>query len=263
MLYIDIHDFLFFSKIDETKQIPYKFSNILDNPESVEKLKTLETSTAILLLATHNKSRELLAKLARNIELIFPNYRENYHKRCKDINYWLDKKIPEYEAISKEKISSVATMVFNVIKWPKEKGNQVCFRREKPYSSENDELMKELDDYCEIRDKNGCNILINNKDCLKCNNYIKKMKQHFTSKMQGISSQTDCKWDKYTINCKCTLNDMDSTFPKISCKGLSEAEELKETVPVIKVYSPLEIGFFIIVFFILFYLFILFLEKVK
>ncbi|SCO74566.1 VIR protein [Plasmodium vivax] len=249
-------------EIKEDEQIPHEFYSRLNKPEDASKLNELITTGAAstLLFVSKEESKKLLAQLARNIRLITSEYPDNYVKPCRDINYWFHEKIKTCNTKCDTYLSSDSTAVFNDIKWPTATNLRVCVRNPNVYSSENSELMKELDDYCEIRD-NKCNVLKDNNECLKCNKYIEKKKQYFTRKMQGIRRQSNCKWDKYTIDCKCTLNDMDSTFPKISCKGLSEAEELKETVPVIKKYSPLEIGFFILVFFILFYLFILFLEK--
>ncbi|SCA60124.1 Plasmodium vivax Vir protein, putative [Plasmodium vivax] len=249
------------SEINENEQISSKFYKRLDNPADISFLNNLRSNSVIFGLVELDEIKNILAKLARNIELIDSEYPENYDKRCRDINYWLNEKIATCKTNYKKDISSEATVVFNDIKWKKRNGGKVCLRNPYIYSSENAELMKELDDYCEIRDNNKCNILKDNNDCLKCNKYIEEKKQYFTRRMQGIKSQTNCKWDKYTIHCDCTLNNMDHTFPKISCKELSEKEESQEFEPVRKMYSPLEIGFFIIVFFILFYFFILFLEK--
>ncbi|CAG9485717.1 unnamed protein product [Plasmodium vivax] len=232
------------SDIDEKKELPHEFYSRLNEPENASEWHDLITYRVIRKTIDDVKIEQILDKLARNIKLIKYGYSENHKKRCRDVNHWFNEQIKTYKGKNRTSILSDATSVFNDIKWNSGKEERVCVINEKPYSSENADLMKELDDYCEIRDKNKCNILKDNNECLKCNKYIKEKKQYFTNKMQGIRSQSNCKWDKYTIDCTCTLNDMDRTFPEISCKGLSEKEELQEILPVIKQYSPLEIGFF-------------------
>ncbi|KMZ89677.1 hypothetical protein PVMG_06231 [Plasmodium vivax Mauritania I] len=252
-------------KIDEKKQIPNIFSSRLDEPEDASTLKKLITTGAAstLLFVTKEESEKLLAQLARNIKLIISEYPENHVKRCRDINYWFHEKIKTCNTKCDAHLSSDSTTVFNDIKWKKENGERVCERKENPYSSENAKLMKDLDDYCEIRDNNGCNALKNKNECLNFNEYIRERKEYFSSQKRVTCKTSDCNKNDYTIDASCTLNDMDLTFPEINCEALYKKEELLKPVPASKERSPLEIGFFIIVSFILFYLFILFLEKVK
>ncbi|KMZ91088.1 hypothetical protein PVMG_04860 [Plasmodium vivax Mauritania I] len=255
---------IYIFNIDEDKQIPKKFYSRLDAAEDPSKWQDLTTYPALRSSIGNEEEKNILDKLARNIKIIITEYSGNTKKRCRDVNHWINEKIKTLEG---KKLGSdvrpYSYSVFNDVKWNGINSEKVCDRDDKLYSSLNAELMKELDDYCEIRDNNGCNISIDNNDCLKCNKYVNKKKQEFTRKMQCICDKTNCIWKDYTINANCTLNNMNLTFPEINCKGLSKEEELQESVTVIKKYSPLEIGFFILVFFILFYLFILFLEKVK
>ncbi|SCA83404.1 VIR protein [Plasmodium vivax] len=249
------------SKIDKEKQIPNTFYKKLDDPQDTSILERLESYSAIKTLIEHEESRRILAKLARNINLIISEYPENHVKRCRDINYWFHEKIKTCNTKCDADLSSDSTTVFNDIKWEKENGERVCERKENPYSSENAKLMKDLDDYCEIRDNNGCNALKNKNECLNFNKYIRERKEYFSSQKRVTCKTSDCNKNDYTIDASCTLNDMDLTFPEINCEALYKKEELLKPVPASKERSPLEIGFFIIVSFILFYLFILFLEK--
>ncbi|KMZ77054.1 hypothetical protein PVIIG_05235 [Plasmodium vivax India VII] len=161
-------------EIDSIKQIPNIFSSRLDEPEKASNLNKLITSIASssLSFVQHEENIKLLAQLARNIKLIVSEYPENYVKRCRDINYWFNEKIKTYKVITKEDIYSDSTAVFNDILWPKSNKKIVCVQNEKPYSPNNAKLMKELDDYCEIRDNNACNALKNKNECLKYNSYI-------------------------------------------------------------------------------------------
>ncbi|KMZ95999.1 hypothetical protein PVNG_02848 [Plasmodium vivax North Korean] len=257
--------FIFLYMIDSIKQIPNIFSSRLDEPEKASNLNKLITSIASssLSFVQHEENIKLLAQLARNIKLIVSEYPENYVKRCRDINYWFNEKIKTYKVITKEDIYSDSTAVFNDILWPKSNKKIVCVQNEKPYSPNNAKLMKELDDYCEIRDNNGCNALKNKNECLKYNSYISGKKKYFSSQIKNICSPPNCNEKDYKIDANCTLNDFDLTFPEINCEVLYKKELLQEPAPATKERSPLEIGFFIIVSFILFYLFILFLEKVN
>ncbi|SCA60438.1 VIR protein [Plasmodium vivax] len=249
------------SEINEDEQIPHKFYSRLDDPASISILDNLGLSQAYLSFVKHRESKEILAQLARNIKLIISEYSGNHEKRCRDINYWMNEKIRTSEDKIVREITSEATGVFNYVKWNKVgKDPIVCKRKDDPYKTNNVEIMKKLDDYCEIRDNIGCNVLKNKNECLKYNKYIKKKKQEFTSYMQ-VACSNNCNRNEYKIDDNCTLNDMDLTFPEINCEVLYKKEEIQEPVPVKKERSPLEIGFFIIVSFILFYLFILFLEK--
>ncbi|KMZ83547.1 hypothetical protein PVBG_00627 [Plasmodium vivax Brazil I] len=243
--------------IDESKQIPNIFSSILDVPDPISNLFKLRSYSGIKTLIDHDESRQILANLARNIKLIITDYSGNPEKRCRDINYWMNEKITTQKLkIPGDDLKNSCVSVFNDIKLPTATDVRVCVRNPNVYSSEKAKLMKDLDDYCEIRDIHKCNAVTNKNQCIKCNNYIKKKKEEFTRNMEGICSKPNCKLDKYTIACRCTLNDMDLTFPVKNCDELYKEPEIKK-------FSLLEIGFFVIVTFILFYLFILFLEKVK
>ncbi|CAI7722609.1 Plasmodium vivax Vir protein, putative [Plasmodium vivax] len=249
------------SEINENEQISSKFYKRLDNPADISFLNNLPSSVAILELVSRQEGRAILAQLVRNIELIDSKYPENYDKRCRDINYWLNEKIETCKSKYKEDISNGVTGVFNDVKLKKKSGEKFCGRNKKPYSSENTKLMKDLDDYCEIRDNNGCNVLKNKNECLKYNRYIKQKKDDFSKKMKGICKDATCNMEDYKIDDNCTLNDMDLTFPEINCDALYKEAQKGEPPTNIKERSPLEIGFFIIASFILFYLFISFLEK--
>ncbi|CAI7722593.1 hypothetical protein PVPAM_130009500 [Plasmodium vivax] len=250
------------SEINEHEQIPHKFYNRLDVPEKASNLKVLIPSASALVFVTRDECIENLAQLARNIKLIISEYPENYVKRCRDINYWFKEKIKTCKDKTGEDMSPDSTTVFNDIKWFRGgKKIIVCPKKLEPDRIKHVDLKKDLDDYCEIRDSVRCNIFKDSMECLKHNTYIKKKKQYFSSKMKGICSGPQCSWDDYTIDDNCTLNNMDNTFREINCEELYKKEVLQEPVPATKERSPLEIGFFIIVSFILFYLFILFLEK--
>ncbi|KMZ83542.1 hypothetical protein PVMG_04874 [Plasmodium vivax Mauritania I] len=265
MIYIYIHGFLFFSQIVEDDQIPRKFYNRLDNSEGILNYYDLIAYPSVRNVLDHEVNKTILDKLARNIKLIISEYSGNHVKRCRDINYWMDEKINEQANTPPQKeLKRYCITVFNDVKWNKGKGPLVCGRTENPYSTEYAKLKKELDDYCEIRDNNRCNVLIDKNKCLKYNAYIKEKKQYFTSEMQDKCRATSgCSLKDYKSGDKCTLNKMDDTFREINCDALYKEAEIEIPAPNIKERSPLEIGFFIIVTFILFYLFILFLEKVK
>ncbi|CAG9485832.1 unnamed protein product [Plasmodium vivax] len=207
-------------EIDSIKQIPNIFSSRLDEPEKASNLNKLITSIASssLSFVQHEENIKLLAQLARNIKLIVSEYPENYVKRCRDINYWFNEKIKTYKVITKEDIYSDSTAVFNDILWPKSNKKIVCVQNEKPYSPNNAKLMKELDDYCEIRDNNGCNALKNKNECLKYNSYISGKKKYFSSQIKNICSPPNCNEKDYKIDANCTLNDFDLTFPEINCE---------------------------------------------
>ncbi|KMZ95992.1 hypothetical protein PVNG_02841 [Plasmodium vivax North Korean] len=248
--------------IEAEEQIPYKFYSRLNDYEDASKLEKLNSKSAILPFVTDNEGRIILAQLARNIELIVSKYPENYVKRCRDINYWLNDKIKKYEEKTGQNISSEALTVFNDIKWKKGgKDVNVCQQNPEPYGTKHVDLMKNLDDYFEIRDNNGCNALKNKNECLKYNEYIRERKEYFSSEINHKCSTPVCNRNNYKINDYCSLNNIDDTFPEINCEVLYKKEVLQETVPTIRERSPLEIGFFIIVSFILFYLFIYFIFR--
>ncbi|CAG9475307.1 unnamed protein product [Plasmodium vivax] len=262
MLYIQIQCFLHFSQIKDEEQIPYKFKKLLDEHEEISNLQSLFRSTSTLAFVPDGECKKSVAQLARNIRLINSEYSGNPDKRCRDINYWFSGKIKTCQSISGRDISSDSTTVFNDIKWIKGGNNvAVCPKELEPYKTEHVEIMKELDDFCEIRNNIRCDIFKNNDECLKYNRYIKQKKEDFTRKMKEKCGQNICRWDDYRFGDYCTLNDMDLTFREINCAGLYKKEEIQKPVTTKKGRSTLEIGFFIIVSFILFYLFILFLEK--
>ncbi|KMZ78360.1 hypothetical protein PVIIG_01138 [Plasmodium vivax India VII] len=249
-------------KIEAEEQIPYKFYSRLNDYEDASKLEKLNSKSAILPFVSNEECKKNLAQLARNIRLIISEYPENYVKRCRDINNWLNGKIETCKSTYKEDIYSGAIAVFNDVKWNTGNRGMVCKIEKDPYGTEHVELKKALDDYCEIRNNIRCNIFKNNDECLKYNIYIKKKKQYFSDEMSKICATPECNLKNYEIGDNCTFKNMDDTFREINCEGLYK-EELKKTDVIIKGRSPLEIGFFIIVSFMLFYLFILFLEKVK
>ncbi|KMZ96006.1 hypothetical protein PVNG_02855 [Plasmodium vivax North Korean] len=251
-------------KINEDEQIPNKFYNSLDVPEDASNLKKFIPSEATLTFVPDGECRKSIAQLARNIRLIISDYSGNPDKRCRDINYWFSGKIKTCKSNTGKDISSDSTTVFNDITWNK-KGEdvKVCKREEDPYKTKPVEIMKKLDDYCEIRDNNRCNILKDKNECIKYNSYVNRKKQYFSDEKKKICDTSDCSRNNYTIDANCTLNNMEDTFREINCDCLYKKDELQKPDHIIKGRSPLEIGFFIIVSLILFYLFILFLEKVK
>ncbi|CAG9485789.1 unnamed protein product [Plasmodium vivax] len=249
------------SQINEEEQKPHIFDNLLDKHEEASKLDSIKSYSAIQYLIYNNKDKQILAQLARNIKLLASEHPENYVKRCRDINYWLNKKIQKFKDENGIDISSGATAVFSDIEFITGNNKIVCKREKVPYPTENIDLMKELDNYCEIRNNVRCHTLKNYEELLSYNAYIKLKRQHFRSKMQEIGRETDSIWNTYTIDCKCTLSDLDLTFREINCDDLYKKEELQRLALMTKGRTPLEIGFFIFVSFILFYLFILFLEK--
>ncbi|CAG9485710.1 unnamed protein product [Plasmodium vivax] len=214
--------------IDDKKQIPNIFYSRLDNHENVSNLNNLSSYSGIRSLIPNEESRHILAKLARNIKLIISEYSGNRKKRCRDVNYWFDEKIKNYTDKDKKDIAGCATSVCNDVMWNKIGEDKiVCLRKENPYQTNHAYLMKKLDDYCEIRDNNGCNVLKNINECLKYNKYIKKKKHEFTTDIQDICS-TNCNRNEYKIDDNCTLNDMDLTFPEINCEVLYKKEVLQE-----------------------------------
>ncbi|VUZ99321.1 PIR protein [Plasmodium vivax] len=240
--------------IDESKQIPNIFNEELNKYQETKILDDLVNYKYVSEWVDKQEIKEILAMLARNIRLIISRYSKNPDKRCRDVNHWINEKIESYRVKNSDNISGYATAVFNDIKWPPLNNERVCVKKEKLYSAENAKLMKKLDDYCEIRDDNGCNKLKDKNHCIKCNKYIQKKKEEFTTDMESTCPKRNCEWGKYTFACRCTLNDMDITFPELYCDTLFKEPEIKK-------HSLLEIGFFVIVTFLLFYFFTLFLEK--
>ncbi|KMZ83545.1 hypothetical protein PVBG_00625 [Plasmodium vivax Brazil I] len=250
-------------QIDESKQIPNIFSSKLDESTSTSKLKSLSIYSSISIWGDKEEIEEILSKLLRNIGLIISEYSGNPKKRCRDVNHWFNEKIKIFSDNKRSTFSGYATAVFNAVKWPTSNNDIVCLKETEHYPTEHAEIMKKLDDYCEIRDNIRCNVLIDEAECLKYNKYIMKKKQEFIRAMQDICSNDDCSLKVHKIGNNCTFNNVEDTFRLINCEGLYKKEELKKPDDIVKSRSPLEIGFFIIVTFILFYLFILFLEKVK
>ncbi|SCA83400.1 VIR protein [Plasmodium vivax] len=226
-------------EIDEEEQTPKKFDKKLDNSADISFFNDLHSHPASYIFVQKYEIKNILAQLARNIELIDSEYPKNYDKGCRHINYWLNEKIGKNGEKIGQSISSEITAVFNDVKWKKKDGERVCTKNDKPYSAKNAKLMKQLDDYCEIRDNNECNALKDKNHCIKCNKYIEKKKEEFTRNMESTCPQRNCEWGEYTFACRCTLNDMDLTFPVKNCDELYKEPEIKKL-------SLLEIGFFVI-----------------
>ncbi|SCO74584.1 Plasmodium vivax Vir protein, putative [Plasmodium vivax] len=206
------------SDIDENKQIPRIFYNRLDKHEDISSLYRLLTNKAFLILVEKDKIKEILAKLLRNIRLIFSEYSGNHEKRCREVNHWINKEIKAYKDENREDISSYVLTVFNDVKLKTVNRNMICNRNENPYRTDYVDLLKELDDYCEIRDNNGCNALKNKNECEKYNSYIRGMKEHFSSQINEKCIAPKCNRNEYKIDDSCTLNNMDLTFPEINCE---------------------------------------------
>ncbi|CAG9485727.1 unnamed protein product [Plasmodium vivax] len=231
-------------EIDESKQVPHIFYNKLDDDENVSNLFNLNSFPGISSLIQNYEIRHTLAKLARNIKLIKSGYSENHVKRCRDINYWMDEKIKTLGHIDPGgDLSTYCTSVFNDVKWNKVGEDPiVCKRKKQPYKTNNVEIMKKLDDYCEIRDNIRCDIFKNYDECLRYNRYIKQKKQEFTGVVQGICRDNECTMKDYKIGDNCTLERMDDTFREINCDALYKEAEIEIPAPNIKERSPLEIG---------------------
>ncbi|CAG9485740.1 unnamed protein product [Plasmodium vivax] len=206
------------TEINEEEQIPNKFYKRLDSPADISIFYNLRSYSTSLLFVSLDESKKILAQLARNIKLIISEYSGNHEKRCRDINYWMNKKIEASDVNIEKQISSESTAVFNEIEWNKEgKVVRVC-KREDPYENKPAEIMKKLDDYCEIRDNNRYNVLKNKTECLKYNRYIKERKEHFSSLTKVTCNIPGCKKYDYTIDDNCSLNNMEDTFPEINCE---------------------------------------------
>ncbi|CAG9485480.1 unnamed protein product [Plasmodium vivax] len=225
------------SEIKEKEEIPHKFYELLNNSANISYFHNLRSYPASFSFVEKDEIKNILAQLARNIELIDSGYRDNYDKRCRDINYWLSEKNETCKTKYGKGIYSEATVVFNDVNLKKNRGESVCIKNEKPISPEKAKLMKDLDDYCEIRDIHGCNAVTNKNQCIKCNKYVKEKKEELLRYKNVICSNPSCKLDKYTIACRCTLDDIDLTFPVTNCEALFKEPEIKK-------YSLLEIGFF-------------------
>ncbi|SCA59607.1 VIR protein [Plasmodium vivax] len=213
------------SDIDEDKQIPKKFYSRLDAAEDPSKWQDLTTYRALRSSIGNEEEKNILDKLARNIKIIITEYSGNTKKRCRDVNHWINEKIKTLEG---KKLGSdvrpYSYSVFNDVKWNGINSEKVCDRDDKLYSSLNAELMKELDDYCEIRDNNGCNVLKNKNECLKFNSYIKRKKEYFSGQITNNCNPPDCKLEDYKIDENCSLYNTDITFPEINCDVLYKKE---------------------------------------
>ncbi|CAG9475304.1 unnamed protein product [Plasmodium vivax] len=179
--------------IDDNEQITRKFYLELDADVDPSKLNDLKAYSAYKNVFGDEENIKILDKLARNIKLIKHEYHENHKKRCRDVNYWFNDQIKTYQARKRASILSDAATVYNGIKWNGRNDERVCVINENPYSSKDADLMKELDDYCEIRDINKCNVSKDYNECLKCNKYIEKKKQDITSKMQVVKDYLEMK----------------------------------------------------------------------
>ncbi|SBT58319.1 PIR Superfamily Protein [Plasmodium ovale wallikeri] len=241
--------------IKEEEQKPSIFYNELDKTTDPSRLNGLNARVVIDLLCSNSPVKTLLAKIHRNIELIRTHYSDSTKKRCRDVNYWTNENIDKIS--SNPKINDVnicLTTLFNEIKWKREDKNGICKRESSKYPTNINNLRKKLDDFCEIRDNLRCTMLISFNECLKYNNYIQKKRDDFLGKTNI------CEGNSCIIDDKCSLNNMDITFPSINCNELHNVkEDLKESIT--RNYSSLEIGFFLILSFLAIFLILLFISK--
>ncbi|CAG9485817.1 unnamed protein product [Plasmodium vivax] len=229
--------------IDENEQTPKIFENRMNEPEDESKWSDLIAYKAYRQFINDEAKKKVLDKLARNIKLIKSEYSGSRKKRCRDVNHWINEKIKTLENNKSERdLKDTSYTIFNEIKWNGENKDKVCNRDEEPYPNKDVDLMKELDDYCEIRDNNLCNVLKDKNECSKYNSYVNRKKQYFSDEKNQICDTSDCSKINYTIDANCTLNNMDNTFRKINCDCLYKTEELKKIYDTIKERSPLEIG---------------------
>ncbi|SBS91596.1 PIR Superfamily Protein [Plasmodium ovale curtisi] len=98
-------------------------------------------------------------------------------------------------------------------------------------------------------------MLISVNECLKYNDYIQKKKNDF------LGETNICNGSTCEIDANCTLNNMDITFPNINCHELHNVQKEDQKEPIATNYSTLEIGFFLILSFLAFFLIFLFLSK--
>ncbi|SBT56337.1 PIR Superfamily Protein [Plasmodium ovale wallikeri] len=242
--------------IKEDKQTPSKFYKELDAETNISRLDGLNTRSIINALCSNSAVKTLLAKSHRNIELIRTKYSGSAAKRCRDVNFWTDENIERN--ISNTEFNDVnycLTTLFNEVKWNTQNPNGICKREKSTYSSEIRILRKNLDDFCEIRNNLRCTMLEGFNECLKYNHYIQKKKNDFLVK-KNLCENSSCKIDE-----NCTLTDMDTTFPNINCHELHNVNKENQKEPITTNYSSLEIGFFLILSFLAFFLIFLFLSK--
>ncbi|SBT75393.1 PIR protein [Plasmodium ovale] len=244
------------TEIMEENQIPKMFYRELNNKADISTLEKLPIYTVIKMLEPGPAAKVILAKSHRNIELIRTKYSDSATKRCRDINYWFDKETETRESQHEYKnVSDCAFALFNSIKWNKQNNDIICKRQKSIHTTDERELRKILDDFCEIRNNLRCTMLEGFNECLMYNNYIQKKKVDFFGK-KNVCKDNSCKIDE-----KCTLADMDITFPSINCHELHNVQKLDQKEPLTTKYSSLEIGFFLIVSFLTFFLISLFLYK--
>ncbi|SBT55250.1 PIR Superfamily Protein [Plasmodium ovale wallikeri] len=242
--------------IKEDEHTPSKFYKELDVETYISRLDGLNTRGIINVLCSDSAVKNLLAKSLRNIELIRTKYSDSAAKRCRDVNYWFDKNIENRKSQKEyENISICAVSLFNEIQWKKVNNDIICKREQSKYTTKLNELRKKLDDFCEIRDSLRCTMLKGFDDCLQYNNYIEKKKKDFSLET-NLCKENSCKIDE-----KCTLHNIDVTFPSINCYELHNVKKGDQKEPIATNYSSLEIGFFLILSFLAIFLISLFLSK--
>ncbi|SBS82116.1 PIR Superfamily Protein [Plasmodium ovale curtisi] len=241
--------------INVNEHVPNIFYNLLKSNENLYDLQNLKSNAVINGWNPNNEGKDVLRKLAKNIELIRSKYSKNYEKRCRDLNFWLDDEIKTYQKKpNHEKISSLITTVFNDFAWDGT-NKKVCNREENVYLSNAKSLMKELDDFCEIRDNIRCSIWDKYSDCLKYNYYVKTQARIFSERKELCGNES-CQ-----INDNCTLSNMDATFREINCNELYGVPKLDQMKLKGTKYTTIEIGFFIVITFLLVFLIFHFLRK--
>ncbi|SBT55006.1 PIR Superfamily Protein [Plasmodium ovale wallikeri] len=244
-------------EIKDDEQTPSKFYSELEEASDISTLDALSTTKSTIISYCYNESaRKLLAKSLRNIELIRKKYSNSATKRCRDVNYWADENIEKNSSNPDfNDVNICLTALFNEVKWNAQEEKGICKREKSIHTTHERELRKNLDDFCEIRNNLRCTMLEGFNECLMYNNYIQKKKVHFFGK-KNLCKENNCKIDE-----KCTLLDMDITFPSINCHELHnvQKEDQKETVAA--KYSSLEIGFFLILSFLAIFLILLFVSK--
>ncbi|SBT57285.1 PIR Superfamily Protein [Plasmodium ovale wallikeri] len=243
--------------IKEEEQIPSKFYTELEEESDISTLDALSTTKSIIIsYCDYFSVKTLLAKSRRNIELIRKKYSNNSTKRCRDVNYWTDKNIEKNSSNAEFKeVDICLTTLFNEIKWNIKDNDIICKREKSIHTADVRELRKDLDDFCEIRNNLRCTMLEEFKECVKYNNYIEKKKNEFLVKKHL------CKDNSCVIDKKCSLSNIDVTFPSINCYELHNVKKENQKEPIATNYSSLEIGFFLILSFLAIFLIYLFLSK--
>ncbi|SBS94800.1 PIR Superfamily Protein [Plasmodium ovale curtisi] len=244
------------TEIREKDQVPHIFYNELNLVADVSSLEKLTIYSVIQAFEPGHTAKIILAKSLRNIELIRTKYFDNATKRCRDVNYWFDKETENLESEKERKsISGCAFALFNSIKWNKQDSYGICKREKSMHTTDERELRKNLDDFCEIRNNLRCTMLKSFNDCLQYNNYIEKKKKYF-SRETNLCNDNACE-----IDANCTLNNIDITFPSINCYELHNVKKEDQKESIEANYSSLEIGFFLILSFLALFLISLFLFK--